>query len=428
MIAICEDILAGQRPPLRALIDELGGLFPLLGQLHDTPQDPEWHGEGDVGIHTEMVLQETYKLLQHELSHWPAARQLSLILGALFHDVAKPLTTRTKEIEGRERIVAPRHPERGRDAIVYKLLELELPYQVLREVLAIVGHHHDPKWLVIKDKPACKYHKLSRIADLSLLYYLEQADLKGRICLDLEHQLDELEYFRLVAEESSLFGMASQGADRQHWRETLDQAWSEEEQAFRDLAYAQALQDREQGLILMPEEAIARAYRYKKGFAKLVVMCGPSGSGKSHWIEKNLPDYEVLCLDDIREELTGDPTNQKANSRVRQIARERLKPLLQHHKKVVWDATNLRRDFRHAVVQLGCDYGALVTLVAFHMQEHVYHKRNEERARVVPRKILQHQLAHTEWPHENEAHRVMFVSQEGDPLYATFDPAPGAFR
>jgi hypothetical protein len=62
-----------------------------------------------VHIHTGMVLNETYKILPTEATHLDPQRRLSLILGALLHDIYKPITTQEQEIEGKIRLVAPQH-------------------------------------------------------------------------------------------------------------------------------------------------------------------------------------------------------------------------------------------------------------------------------------------------------------------------------
>lgn len=54
-------------------------------------QDAEWHSEGDVWTHTKMVLSQLVKL--DEWSSLNPHEQNVLKFTALFHDVAKPLTT-----------------------------------------------------------------------------------------------------------------------------------------------------------------------------------------------------------------------------------------------------------------------------------------------------------------------------------------------
>lgn len=67
--------------------------YPEWAALEPTPQEPEWHPEGNVWIHTNMVLDEAAKLRERDPLH--------ITLGAFLHDFGKPLAT--KQIDGRWR-------------------------------------------------------------------------------------------------------------------------------------------------------------------------------------------------------------------------------------------------------------------------------------------------------------------------------------
>jgi hypothetical protein len=122
------EIYKGATPTIERCVDELGDLFPLLKLYKSTPQDPQWHAEGNVHIHTGMVLEETYRILATEAKHLNRERRLSLILGALFHDITKPLTTKQQEIQGLMRTVAPKHESKGRSYLSLKLIAMGLSY------------------------------------------------------------------------------------------------------------------------------------------------------------------------------------------------------------------------------------------------------------------------------------------------------------
>ncbi len=64
-------------------------LFPELKSLVGVPQEPEWHPEGDVDVHTLMVADEARKLIDD----LPYERQVAVMLGAVAHDFGKPPTT-----------------------------------------------------------------------------------------------------------------------------------------------------------------------------------------------------------------------------------------------------------------------------------------------------------------------------------------------
>ena len=80
--------------------------------------------------------------------------------------------------------------------------------------------------------------------------------------------------------------------------------------------------------------------------AKLVLPIGISGSGKSYIYNKDYKDYVQVSPDLIREELTGDISNQTRNKEVFKIAFERVDNCLKNGQNVFFDATNTNRDQR----------------------------------------------------------------------------------
>ncbi|MGE3799938.1 MAG: AAA family ATPase [Candidatus Kapaibacterium sp.] len=371
--------------------------------------------------HTEMVLDECYKILEEEKNEFTSTNRLSLILGTAFHDIAKPLTTRTQVFDGVERIVAPRHADRGRSYIAAKLLDLELPIEVVHDVMMIVGHHHDPKKLVQKNSPPHAYHRLARIASPRLLYYFERADMSGRICKDKEGQLEILEIFRLFAEETNTWNNKSPYSG---WEETIAQETPGLPEKTQELIFAKAIHSAEAGLLLTPHEELARSYSYRNAYPELYVLCGPSGSGKSTWSEKNILDARVISLDKIREEVTGKREDQSKNGQVAQLAKERLREALRTKSRVIWDATCLNREQRGTIIQLGMDYQAMVTLVVFYLPEQILREQNQNRQHPVPDTILTRQFQKFDFPYLDEAHRVIYIDKEGKemeiskPLYS----------
>ena len=163
--------------------EELGGVFGELGALASCPQDPEWHAEGDVATHTGMVMAE--------LDAWMSGREvpeedaLALRLSALLHDIAKPKTTTMCVIQGRERVVAPGYARAGASYLMHLLPEIGLEHAMQTRVLATVACHHDPKLLIIRDKPMSAFKALAWKARPEDLYALELADMRGRTCEEI---------------------------------------------------------------------------------------------------------------------------------------------------------------------------------------------------------------------------------------------------
>jgi tRNA nucleotidyltransferase (CCA-adding enzyme) len=75
------------------VLDECGALekvFPELFNMKGIPQAPAWHAEGDVWVHSKMVLDEAQKLS----SQMSKPSRIRILAGALFHDLGKTTTPR----------------------------------------------------------------------------------------------------------------------------------------------------------------------------------------------------------------------------------------------------------------------------------------------------------------------------------------------
>lgn len=402
--SLLDTLLAGAKPDLSTLVEAFAPLLPSLRLLAETPQDPEWHAEGDVYLHTALVLEELYREMDSPLgaSLSPTARR-ELILAVLCHDLGKPWTTRKMEVRGVERITSPRHEARGRSAVASALVDIGLPWPSFWRIMGLVGSHHEPKLLVVRNQGPGEYKRLSRKVDPELVAWLERADLRGRICPDLDEQLEHLEMFNLGMAEYAPPGW------QETWRQHFNQALADRPPGWRDRVFGEAIRATEAGRVQQPEEADFLIYQEKVAPPELVVLCGPSGSGKSTFIERHLGDHEVISLDALREDLAGDRADQALNGAVRQEGKQRLKNALRPGRKVVWDATCLRKDFRSMVCEKGFAYGALVSLVVFQLSPEALAARNKNRQHPVPGAVLKSQLEQWEWPEVDEAHRLLVI-------------------
>jgi tRNA nucleotidyltransferase (CCA-adding enzyme) len=113
--------------------------FPEIAALDGTPQDPEWHPEGDVFTHTCHCCDALA-----ELPEWRAADETTrrvLMFAVLAHDFAKPQTTHEAEREGRVRIVSPGHEEQGGPLAETFLTRIDAPNEIRERVVPLVMHH-----------------------------------------------------------------------------------------------------------------------------------------------------------------------------------------------------------------------------------------------------------------------------------------------
>jgi tRNA nucleotidyltransferase (CCA-adding enzyme) len=124
-----------------AILEETGWLrhFPEIAALRGTPQDPEWHPEGDVFTHTQHCLDALVVLPE-----WTAAaapRRRMLILAVLAHDFAKPATTVRAEKRGVLRWTSPGHEAAGGPLAAAFLHRIGAPLELDAPVTALVVHH-----------------------------------------------------------------------------------------------------------------------------------------------------------------------------------------------------------------------------------------------------------------------------------------------
>ncbi|HAV63808.1 MAG TPA: polynucleotide adenylyltransferase [Verrucomicrobiales bacterium] len=113
--------------------------FPELAALDGTPQDPEWHPEGDVFIHTCHCCDALATL-----DGWLAAddeTKCALMLAVLTHDLAKPQTTHEAERDGRLRIVSPGHEEQSGPLAEAFLSRINAPKAIRERVVPLVTNH-----------------------------------------------------------------------------------------------------------------------------------------------------------------------------------------------------------------------------------------------------------------------------------------------
>jgi tRNA nucleotidyltransferase (CCA-adding enzyme) len=174
--------LRAQRPSLGLKwLLELGAvdqLFPELKALIDVPQEPEWHPEGDVWIHTLLTVDCARELIDD----LPYAKQVTVMLAALAHDFGKPATTAF--IDGRIR--SREHEEEGVPPTVSFLDRLNIHtldgYEVRAQVIAIIRDHLKPGEFFKKrlEVSVGAFRRLARKVDLELLYRVAKADSLGR--------------------------------------------------------------------------------------------------------------------------------------------------------------------------------------------------------------------------------------------------------
>jgi tRNA nucleotidyltransferase (CCA-adding enzyme) len=174
-------LLQAARPSIGfALAREWGvidRLLPEMAPLAGCEQEPEWHPEGDVWTHTLMVIDQA-RALNGDLDR---PRLITVMLGALCHDLGKPATTAV--IDGRIRSLD--HEQAGVEPALSLLDRLNVHtidgFDVRTQVAGLVANHLKPGMFRQAERVGDgAFRRLAQKVDLELLARVAKADCLGR--------------------------------------------------------------------------------------------------------------------------------------------------------------------------------------------------------------------------------------------------------
>ncbi len=165
------------------LLKDLGVLkyFPELKALISCVQDPIYHPEGDVWIHTMMCLDELSRILKEE-NIVDEYRKLYLFYAILCHDFGKPFCT--KEINGK--ITSHKHESLGIEPTISFLSKLTNEKKFIEIVSSLVKNHLIPFQLYLAESSLKAIKRLSLKVNIEDLCLVCLADCLGRTILDKE--------------------------------------------------------------------------------------------------------------------------------------------------------------------------------------------------------------------------------------------------
>ncbi len=351
-------------------------VFPRLRALEATPQNPRYHAEGNVGVHTRMVLDALL-----DSAHFQAAdpqRREVLFLAALLHNLCKPETTVTDPVTGE--ISQPGHSRRGAVDVRVLLWHAGVPFAMREAVCRIIAAHQVPFFAFDSrrgEAPEFIARKLSWGLDLVDLVCVARADMQGRVCIDQQARLDDIALFEQLAREDGCWD-APKAAASAHTR----------------LVCARGGQLHLDSALFQPPGS------------DVTVMCGLPASGKDTWVAKHAPNLPVVSFDDAKSELGlkhGENDGMAAH-----FAVDKAKALLRRKEPFVWNATHLSEQMRTKTLDLLFAYDAQVRLVYLEAPAPVVFARNRKRDSTLSHKDLERMLHRWEVPLPWEAHAVEY--------------------
>lgn len=352
--------------------------FPWLRTLDGVPQDPVHHAEGDVLLHTRLVVEALVGL--PDWRALPPAERSALLVAALLHDIGKPRCT---QVESDGRITSPGHAKAGATIARRLLWSLgewgsAVPFAARETVVALVRLHGLPIWFLERPDLERSLFAASYRVQLDRLALLAEADARGRSCADPGDLLARIDLFRETC--------------RSHGCLDRPRAFPSDHGRVR---YFRNLQ-------------LDPGYEpWDDTWGEVVLLAGMPGAGKDSWLREHLPDLPAVSLDAIRRERGIGP--QEPQGSVARIAKERAREWLRRHQPFAWNATDLTRHLRDPLIDLFLGYGARVRVVYLDAPLDVLLRRNRERPEAVPEEVVLRLAGKLELPDLTEAHRVDYV-------------------
>ena len=373
--------------PIRALCPQAPGAgydwtdcceaFPRLRALETTPQSPRYHAEGNVGIHTRLVLDAL--LASPEFATAEPRRREVLFLAALLHDLCKPETTVVDPVTGD--IGQPGHSRRGAVDVRALLWRAGLPFDQREAICRIIAAHQVPFFAFDSRRgESAEFiaRKLSWGVDLCDLVAVARADMQGRVCEDQQARLDDIALFEQLAREDGCWD-APRAAASAHTR----------------LMYAR-------GAPLHLDTPL-----FQPPGSGVTVLSGLPASGKDTWVARHAKGLEIVSFDDAKAELGlrhGENDGLAAHHAV-----DKAKALLRRREPFVWNATHLSEQMRTKTLDLLYAYDAEVTLVYLEVPPAELFRRNGRRDTTLRQKDLERMLHRWEVPLPWEAHAVHYT-------------------
>lgn len=347
---------------------------PWCRAMAECSQEAQWHGEGDVWTHTQMVCRQLPCL--DDWQDLSPREQTMLLFTALLHDSAKPLTSEFDSVTGRIR--SPRHAVHGEHLARGVLRALGCDLATRESICKLVRYHGRPAFLSERNEPAHQVVRMSWLLSNRLLYLFALADTRGRDTDSMNRPEENLLYWKLLSQEHGCYECPYPFAS--------------------DHARFVFARDKAPNLHYVPHEDFS---------CQVTMLAGLPGSGKDTWLNKHRPDLPVVSLDEIRDELEVTPTDNQGS--VVQAAQERCREHLRSKRSFAFNATNLIQQTRNRWIGLFDDYHAHMEIVYLEPPFERLLRQNRDRDRPVPENAIRKMAAKCEPPDNLDAHRVTLL-------------------
>ncbi len=335
--------------------------------LQNCPQDPNFHAEGNVAIHTRMVLDALLELEEYQVLG--AYDRQILKWSALLHDIGKPKCTITDE-EGYIR--APKHAAIG-EKMARKML-WDMDFKSREAICSLIRLHGLPIWCLDKNNPYAAVASASLRLVNKHLYLLSKADVLGRKSVNQDDFLERVELYKDFCIEQ--------------------ECWEE----------AKSFHNTHSQFKFFHKQSHYPAVIYDDTAFEIILLSGIPGSGKDTYAKTlKLP---IISLDDIRAEFDIKVMDKKAQGKVAQIAYKRAKEYAAKKKSFVWNSTNLTHELRTRIVNTLSVYNPRFKLVYIETSKaNIWSRRRA----TIPVRKLEKMMDKMEIPLPSEVHSIEYI-------------------
>jgi putative nucleotidyltransferase with HDIG domain len=359
--------------------DAVTSIFPFLAELENSSQDPIHHQEGNVGIHTRMVIEELISSADYR--DLGSRDRFKMFWTAVFHDSGKPATR--EELPG-GRITNIGHSRLGAMIAREHLRAKKVPFFLREEICSLIVLHQWPFYLWETNERRSPMQqrkdaiKASLVSDTRHLLMHAMADARGRVSADNAGIIERVGLSGLLFEENGILGKPFEFANNESRVACFDH------------------DDRE------PDYAAREEYK-----CHVTVMCGLQGSGKDTWLAANRPARPTVSFDQLRIDMKIDHSDNQGS--VAQAAQELAKTYLRAGQNFSWNATNVLPEMRGKVLRLLRAYNAEIEIVYIETLPDTLMKQNANRKAAVPPDAINKLVRKMEPPQPWEAHSIIHV-------------------
>jgi predicted kinase len=347
--------------------------FPPLQTLAYDRSKSSQQETGDVWLQTQSMCESLVSL--PDWKSLPETDRSILFTAALFHDLAKPLTTQVAE-DGS--IINKGQINLGARMVRRVLQDLHTPFTIRESIVALVRYSGLPLWFWDRSQPLRSVIKASQIVRCDWLALMSEADVRGGTNDNRAKLLESIELFREFAKEYDCFDRAYQFASD-----------------YSRFSYFQK------------EDGDPTYSAYDDTQFEVILMCGLPGTGKDYWIQQHYPYLPMVSLDRLRQSMGILPTDEQG--KIIQAGKELATGYLQSELPFVWNATNIARPNRAGLIRLFAGYHARVRIVYLELPIEQVLKQNRQRNRQVPTTVIHRFRDRLEVPNITETHQLDYL-------------------